>query len=364
MNPVAPIRPGMETLPTRLLQGRRVGLVAHPASLVSDGRHSAQFLRESGVHLTALFGPEHGFFGRGGAGEKIADAAHADWNIPVFSLYGETRAPTPSMMDQVDVMVFDIQSIACRAYTYVSTLRLLMETCSSLGKTLLVADRPDPLMLTPPDGPLLEDSCTSFVGLIPTPFCYGMTMGETALFLRDALHLDNLDLHIAPCPGLSRSQPLHHIYPTWQPTSPAIVTLENALCFPLTVFLEALPMVDHARGTPLAFQCIGSAHADLSDLELPPLPGLQVTPTPYPDKTGRTLQGLHFTITDPRAYRPAAAAFSLVTALEHRLGDRLWDFPGSRPDFYAQLWGTRTPAPPWKTFSPPTDLYPTAPAPA
>ena len=360
MIPLSPIRPGIETLPTSLLQGRRVGLVAHPASILSDGRHSAQFLCESGVHLTALFGPEHGFFGRGGAGEKISDTSHADWNIPIFSLYGETRAPTSAMMDRVDVMVFDIQTIACRAYTYVSTLRLLMETCSSLGKTLLVADRPDPLMLTPPDGPFLDESCASFVGLIPTPFCYGMTMAETALFLREALHLDTLDLHLAPCHGLSRSHTLQQIYPTWHATTPAIVSLENALCFPLTVFLEALPLLDHARGTPLAFQCIGSAHADLSNLELPTFPGLQVTPTTYPDKTGRSLRGLQFTITDPRTYRPAVAAFSLITALENRLGDRLWNFPGSRPDFYAQLWGTRTPVPPWPPFATPV-LYPPLP---
>jgi len=141
MTPSLSIRPGIELLPTGLLQGQRVGLVAHPASRVSDGRHSAQFLRDTGVNLTALFGPEHGFFGRGGAGEIISDTSHADWNIPIFSLYGDTRAPTTAMMDRVDVMVFDIQTIACRAYTYVSTLRLLMETCSSLSKRLIVADR-------------------------------------------------------------------------------------------------------------------------------------------------------------------------------------------------------------------------------
>ena len=357
MIPLAFIRPGIETVPTSLLQGRRVGLVAHPASRVSDGRHSARFLRETDVHLTALFGPEHGFFGRGGAGETIADTSHADWNIPIFSLYGETRAPTSSMMDLVDVMIFDIQTIACRAYTYVSTLRLLMEACSAHGKALIVADRPDPLMLTPPDGPFLDEATASFVGLVPTPFCFGMTMGETALFLRTALHLDDLDLHIAPCSNLSRSQTLQQIYPVWQATSPAIVSLENALCFPLTVFLEALPMIDHARGTPLAFQCIGSAHADLSDLELPPLPGLNVMSTLYPDKTGNQLRGLRFEVIDPRAYRPAAGAFSLLTALEKRLGDRLWNFAGSRPQFHAQLWGTRTPAPPWASFQIPQKLY-------
>ncbi len=351
------IRPGIEALPADWLAGRRVGLVAHSASLASDGRHSAAVLREAGVNLVALFGPEHGFFGRGGAGEKVADAAHADWKIPIFSLYGETRAPTPAMLDLVDVFVFDIQTIACRAYTYVSTLRLLMEACAARGKTLVVADRPDPLMLTPPDGPLLDPACASFVGLVPTPFCYGMTPGETALFLKSALKLDVLDLRVAPCPGLSRALTLAQIYPTWHATSPAIVALENALCFPLTVFFEALPMIDHARGTPLAFQRIGSAHADLSTLDLPPLPGLRVTPCDYPDKRGQTLRGLAFDVVDPAAYRPAAAAHELIATLEKHLGSALWDFPGSRPEFYAQLWGTRTPAPPWPRFEIPRKLY-------
>ena len=351
------IRPGIEAIPPEWLANRRVGLVAHPASLASDGRHSAAVLREAGVNLVALFGPEHGFFGRGGAGEKVADAAHADWKIPIFSLYGETRAPTPAMLDLVDVFVFDIQTIACRAYTYVSTLRLLMEACAARGKTLVVADRPDPLMLTPPDGPLLDPACASFVGLVPTPFCYGLTPGETALFLKSALKLDALDLRVAPCAGLSRALSLAQIYPSWHATSPAIVSLENALCFPLTVFFEALPMIDHARGTPLAFQRIGSAHADLSTLDLPPLPGLRVAPCDYPDKRGQTLRGLAFDVVDPAAYRPAVAAYELIGSLEKKLGPALWQFPGSRPDFYAQLWGTRAPAPPWVGFKIPQRLY-------
>jgi uncharacterized protein YbbC (DUF1343 family) len=347
----------METIPAEWLSNRRVGLVAHPASLAADGRHSAEFLRAAGVNLVALFGPEHGFFGRGGAGEKIADAAHAGWGVPVFSLYGDTRSPTPAMLDLVDVFVFDVQTIACRAYTYVSTLRLLMEACAAHRKTLVVADRPDPLMLTAPDGPLLDPACASFVGLVPTPFCYGMTPGETALFLRKALKLDLLDLRVSPCQGLSRSQSIRQIFPAWHATSPAIVSLENALCFPLTVFFEALPMIDHARGTPLAFQCIGSAHADLSNLELPPLPGLRVSPAEYPDKTGRVLSGLRFAVMDLATYRPAAAAFDLISALEKRLGSTLWGFPGSRPGFYAHLWGTRTPASSWPRFEIPRKLY-------
>jgi len=351
------IRPGIEAIPREWLDGRRIGLVAHPASRTTDGRHAAAFLRDTGANLTALFGPEHGFFGRGGAGEAVADAEHAEWKIPVFSLYGDTRAPAPAMLERVDVVVFDLQTIACRAYTYGSTLRLLMDACALHGKTLVVADRPDPLMLTPPDGPMLEADCASFVGLVPTPFCHGLTPGELALFLQDALGLDVLDLRIAPCPGLSRRRTLADLFPVWRAPSPAIVSPENALCFPLTVFLEALPMIDHARGTPLAFQCIGSRHADVSGLTLAPQPGLAIEPADYPDSSGTLLHGLRFRVTDPAACRPAAAAWALLSALEQLIGPALWAFPGSRPDFYAQLWGTRTPAPPWPPFEIPHRLY-------
>lgn len=364
---VTPPPCGLDALPLEWLEGHRVGLVAHPASRVSDRRHAADFLYESGVNLTALFGPEHGFFGRGGAGEQVEDASHADWGIPIFSLYGETRAPTRTMLDLVDVVVFDLQTIACRAYTYVSTLRLMIEACAAQQKALIVADRPDPLMLGPADGPMLDPDFSSFVGLVPTPFCSGMTLGETAHFLSEELNLTGLDLRIAPCPELSSSQSLEEIFPVWYPPSPAIVSLENALCFPLTVFFEALPMIDHARGTPLAFQNIGSAHTDITTLDMPELPGVKASPSEYPDKTGQLLKGWHFEVTDPAAYQPALGAFRLITALEQHIGPTfakatvgkpaLWDFPGSRPDFYAQLWGTRTPAPPWPEFEGSALLY-------
>lgn len=357
MTPLAPIRPGIESIPRDWLAGRRLGLVAHAASRTVDGRHSAEYLRDGGIDLAAFFGPEHGFFGRGGAGENLTDTRHPEWDIPIFSLYGETRAPTPAMLETVDAVIFDLQTIACRAYTYGSTLRLLMEACATHGKTLIVADRPDPLMCTAPDGPMLEADCASFVGLIPTPFCHGMTPGELALFLREELGFEPLDLRVAPCAGLTRHLPLDHLFPTWHAPSPALVTLENALCFPMTVFLEALPMMDHARGTPLAFQCIGSAQGDVFRLALPPLPGVAVDPCDYPDQTGRRLHGLRFRVTDPAAYRPAAAAFALLTALESHLGPALWTRAGSRPDFYTQLWGSRTPAPPWSTFHIPKRLY-------
>ena len=343
------VLPGIECLPEEWVRGARVGLVAHPASRTADGVHSAEALRRRGVRLTALFGPEHGFFGRGAAGEEVADGRHAEWGIPIHSLYGATRAPTPEMLAEVDVMVFDLQTIACRAYTYGSTLRLLMERCAAAGKRLIVADRPDPLMLTPPDGPMLSPDCESFVGFLPTPFCHGMTPGELAVFLKHALRLDSLDLQVARCEGLSRALSLEEIFPVWHAPSPAIVSLENALCFPLNVFFEALPAVDHARGTPLAFQRTGATAVDLAPLATVLLPGLETAPADYEDSHGIHRRGLRFRVADPRRYHPAQAAWALWSAMAEAFGGwpALWATAGARHEWFDKLWGTRTPAPPW-----------------
>ena len=343
------VRPGIECIPADWLRGARVGLVAHPASRTADGEHAADHLHRRGVRLAALFGPEHGFYGRGGPGEPVDADRHPAWDIPIHSLYGATRAPTPEMLAPLDAVVFDLQTIACRAYTYGSTLRLLMEACAAAGKTLVVADRPDPLMLTPPDGPMLSPDCESFVGFLPTPFCHGKTPGELAVFLKEALHLDTLDLRIARCEGLSRKLELADIFPVWHAPSPAIVSLDNALAFPLNVFFEALPLVDHARGTPLAFLRTGADTLDLARLVLSSSPGLDIAPADYTDAHGALRHGLRYRVTSPRLYRPAHAAWALWTALATALGGwpALWATPGARPDFHAKLWGTHNPAPPW-----------------
>ncbi|MBR3584153.1 MAG: DUF1343 domain-containing protein [Kiritimatiellae bacterium] len=350
-SPISPprVRPGIECIPADWLRGARTGLVAHPASRTADGEHAADHLHRRGVRLAALFGPEHGFYGRGGPGEPVDAARHPDWDIPIHSLYGATRAPTPEMLAPLDAVVFDLQTIACRAYTYGSTLRLLMEACAAAGKTLVVADRPDPLMLTPPDGPMLSADCESFVGFLPTPFCHGMTPGELAAFLKETLGLHALDLRIARCEGLSRGMALEEMFPVWHAPSPAIVSLDNALAFPLNVFFEALPLVDHARGTPLAFLRAGTEAVDLAGLGMPSQPGLEIAPAAYTDAKGEPRRGLRFRVADPRRYRPAQTAWTLWTALAGALGGwpALWATPGARHDFHDKLWGSHAPAPPW-----------------
>lgn len=337
------IRCGIDVLLENIpqdLKSARVGLVAHSASMTSSGLHSAEACFAAGIRPSALFGPEHGFFGAALAGEHVETHMHSTWNIPIFSLYGDTRAPTAAMMDTVDVILFDIQTLACRAYTYVSTLRLVMEACNQYHKKLIVLDRPDALLNTV-DGPLLEPACQSFVGLISTPFCYSYTLGETALFLKTQLELSTLELEIVACQHVVRGIHPETYFPTWHPPSPSIYTLENALCFPITVFFEALPLIDHARGTPNAFCCLSHPHEDifplLSSLSLP---GIALSARTYRDRSGNKRNGVHIDIVNPLAYQPAAAAFAILQKLQRHFGRALWEAPETRPGFFDQLWGT------------------------
>lgn len=352
-----PVRPGIEALPPDpLRRATRIGLVAHPASLTSAGIHSADYLlHDLHLPLAALFGPEHGFFGRAAAGETVVSGLHPRWNLPIHSLYGATRAPTDAMLAGLDLLIFDLQTLACRAYTYVSTLRLVMEACAARRIPLVVADRSDPLMLTPPDGPMLQPAHSSFVALVPTPFHYGLTIGEIARYLKAALPLPDLELHVAPVQGLSRrppdgTTPLRHLqtlFPAPFPCpSPAIQSLQSALCFPAMVFLEALPHLSHARASSYAFQYLSAPDHDLfRELPplLPPLPGIELTPTQDP-ATSRP--GLHIAVTDPVRYRPAATVRALLRALETiYAADGLWHTPGARPEWLLKLWGAPIDAP-------------------
>ena len=204
-----------------LLKGKRIGLVSHMAALDGRGMGSAErVMGERGCRLTALLGPEHGFLGCAGAGETLGNRRHPVLRVPIYSLYGETRRPTAAMLRNVDVLLFDMQDIGTRCYTYVATLRHVMEAAAEFGKGVLVADRPIPLPMVV-DGPMPDAGLMSFVASIPAPMVYGMTPGETALWLRRRLGLD-LDLHVAPMRGYRRENRRAPDWPPWVPPSPGI----------------------------------------------------------------------------------------------------------------------------------------------
>ena len=343
---------GIDTLIRRRLdwiRGRKVGLVAHPASVGADGTSSAELLVRENVQLTALFGPEHGFAGRGGAGEWIGNEIHPEFRIPIHSLYGETRKPTAEMLSAVDVLIFDLQDLGARPYTFVSTLRYVLEAAAELGKAVIVTDRPSPLAATV-DGPMLDPAFESFVGCVRTPVVYGMTPGEAAQWLKNDLRL-RLDLRTALMENYHREAQRPAGWPAWIPPSPAIRSWECGLCFPITVFFEALPAYDHGRGTATPFQLLGAPELDagtlIDILAVADLPGIRFTPEPYVAGSGahqgHALKGIRITVTDPSLFKPVRTGVALVAALQELDGpEKLWGFPGARPDFFDKLMGTDT----------------------
>ncbi len=329
---------GIDVLAGRrqVLPGRRIGLVAHPASVDRAGAHTALRLREAcGKRLAALYGPEHGFHGRGGAGEDIADARHAAWKIPIYSLYGDHRKPTPDMLAGVDAVVFDMQDIAVRCYTFVTTLRYVMEACAEQGKALVVCDRPVPLPNVV-DGPLPAPEFSSFVAGVPMPLVYGMTPGEAARFLQRALKLE-LDLTVVALRGYHR-EPERGPWGPWISPSPGIRYWETAWTYPLTVFTEALSALGCGRGGPEPFQVLTApfieADALARRLQALRLPGLRFVPCWNPQP------GVRLQVTRPDALRPVEAVLHLLSVLQARYGhEQVWQAPGTRPGWFDQLMG-------------------------
>ena len=322
------------------LRGCRVGLVAHPASVDRAGVHAAWVLRRVlGRKLVALYGPEHGFFGRGGAGEEIADARHPALDLPIHSLYGNHRKPTAEMLAGVDALVLDLQDIAVRCYTFVTTLRYVMEACAEQGKKLVVCDRPVPLPNVV-DGPLPVPALESFVAGVPMPLVYGMTPGEAARFLQRALKLD-LDLCVIPLRGYRRESRRGDWGP-WISPSPGIRYWETAWTYPITVFTEALTALDCGRGGTEPFQVLTAPFFEAEPLaralNAKRLPGLRAVPysNRYP--------GVRLHVTDPDALRPCASALRILGVIQKRYGaDRLWKAEGTRLEWFDKLMGTDQP---------------------
>jgi len=345
--------PGIDTLLSRhrdWLHTGRVAAIVHPASRTADGTWTPDRLHhDPEIHLTSLMGPEHGIEGTAAAGEEVAHGRHVRLDVPVWSLYGDTRTPTDAMLNDVDTVLFDLQDISVRCYTYGSTLHGVMKACDKLGKTLIVTDRPSPLMQVV-DGPMLEPAFQSFVADIPTPLVYGMTSGELAHFLR-RVEFPELDLRIAPCDDLSRETFTPCDISTWVPPSPAIRSQECACCFPATVFVEGIPAIDTARTREQAFQVLASPWMDAQQVSLHlqarHLPGVDFTPITYTADgkpySEQQVHGLKMEVLDLATYRPAATMIHILEVLQTLHGmDTLWNSSDVRPEWFDKLMGTST----------------------
>lgn len=331
------------------LKGKRVGLLSHQAALTADGSTSAQLLRRAlGKRLTALYGPEHGFFGQAVAGEHTHTRFHPDWFIPVYSLYGEHRKPAPAMLSDVDVVVCDLQDLGVRCYTYLATLRHMLEACAEADVEVIVADRPIPLPHAV-DGPMADPHFASFVAPCPLPFVYGMTPAESARWMQDALGL-KVRLETVPMEGWRREDAAWDgTRPAFMPPSPGIKTWESAMTYAATVFSEALPGIDCGRGTNLAFRVLGApwlrAESFCAFLAQKRPAGVAFHPYRYVAgagaHAGKELDGIRLTVTDPARFRPAEVSMILLRAFAEVYGPaRVWRHKGVRPEWFDKLYGT------------------------
>ncbi len=296
-----------------------------------------------GDRMSALFSPEHGWFGLAAAGEKTEGAIHPYWRIPVHSLYGETRKPTPEMLDGLSRLVVDLQDIGVRCYTYLATLKLVLEAATDAGLPVTVLDRPIPLGGIV-DGPGRTMEFASFVAPLDIPLCHGMTPGECAKYIVREQRLD-LDLTVIKMKGWSHSS--RNPWPNFVPPSPAIRSWDSAALYPTTVFTEAYPALDCDRDGPLAFRVLGApwieAAALLDDFsELLPSCGMGARPIKYRPVGGRyagmLLDGLLFSIEQPDAFYPVTAGALVFASLwrRHRNDLRV----DARPEWMDKLTGS------------------------
>jgi len=242
------------------LKGASVGLITNHTGVTRHLASAIDPLREAGVDLRALFGPEHGVRGDAQDGQTIGHTVDPRSGIPVYSLYGETKRPTPQMLEGLDALVYDIQDVGVRFYTYIYTMAYCLEAAGKLGLKFIVLDRPDPITGTKVEGAPIEPEITSFVGDYGLPFRYGLTIGELARCLNDTQGW-GADLEVIAMRGWRRDLWFDETGIPWVMPSPNLPTLETAVVYPGTVLFEGTN-VSEGRGTTRPFEIIGAPWID------------------------------------------------------------------------------------------------------
>ncbi len=311
-----------------LLRGRRVGLLAHAASVTADGRHAVDVLRGAGVDLRRLFSPEHGPRGRAAAGEEVASGTDATTGLPLVSLYGEKDKPTAADLEDLDVLVADLQDAGVRFYTFVSTLLLCLEAAAEAGIELCVLDRPNPLGGELVEGPERQAGFPlSLVSRAPGPLVHGLTPGEMARYV-NARRPEPARVTVVPMTGWARPMTWVETGRPWVSPSPNLRSAEAALVYPGTCLLEATNLSE-GRGTESPFLLFGAPWLRPGPLaEDLAAPGLAFEPTsftpvgsaaaPRPKHLGTTCPGLRVRVTEARAVRPYAFGLHLLAALRRQ----------------------------------------------
>lgn len=309
----AQVKPGVEVLRDNNfegLRGKRVGLITNPSGVDNQLKSTVDILAEApGVELVALYAPEHGVRGDFHAGDKVENAVDSATGIPVYSIYGKYRKPSPEMLKDIDVMVYDIQDNGCRSFTFISTMGLAMEACAELGKEFMVLDRPNPINGNKIEGNLTEPDCVSFVSQFPIPYLYGLTPGELANYLNEESILKNgakVDLTVVPMEGYNRSMDFRATGMPWVLPSPHMPVPESAIYYPVSGILGELYAISIGVGYTEPFKLFAADWIDAEKLcarlKARNIPGMMFRPIHirpfYSTGQGKNYEGVEVYVTD------------------------------------------------------------------
>lgn len=355
----APVKLGIEVLLQNhmdLIRGKRVGLITNPSGLDSHLRSDVELLRsQPDVKLVALYGPEHGVRGNAQAGQYVPFYFDKDYGLPVFSLYGQSEKPPPDMLTNIDeymrsfdtqhtgkspeagtlggidVMVFDMQDVGTRVYTFVATMAYAMQACAQAGIPFIVLDRPNPINGVAMEGPILEyPQHSSFIGLYPIPLRHGMTIGELARLFNAKFLPKKADLTVVPMENWHRDEWFDETSLPWVLPSPNMPTLDTATVYPGQVLIEGTNLSE-GRGTTRPFEIFGAPWIDgfalakkLNDQCLPGVTFREMWFTPTFSKfQGQVCGGCQLHVTDRNAYHPIATTLHILAVIKQLYGDKL-----------------------------------------
>ncbi len=317
---------GLEQLvasPPAYLEGQRIGLLCNAASVDSHLKHARHLLYERfGDQLTCLFSPQHGLFAE--KQDNMIESDHRydpSLNIPVISLYSETRMPTKQMFEAIDALLIDLQDVGTRVYTFIYTMSYCMEAARLYGKKVVVLDRPNPIGGEAVEGNVLDGFWRSFVGRYPIPMRHGLTIGELARLFNTAFNI-NCDLEVIPLTGWRRDIYFQHTDLPWVAPSPNMPTPVTAMVYPGQVIWEGTN-VSEARGTTQPFEIFGAPYIDtkriLGKLNMDLLPGIVLRPLEFEPTAnkwqGQRCHGFQIHVTDPGRYRPYRTSLALLQAI-------------------------------------------------
>jgi uncharacterized protein YbbC (DUF1343 family) len=332
----AKVQTGIEVLRAdgfKLLEGKRVGLTTNPTGVDSQLKSTIDILWEAeNVNLVALYGPEHGVRGNVHAGDVVDNEVDKKTGLKMYSLYGKTKKPNKEMMDEIDVMVYDIQDNGCRSYTYISTMGMLMEACIEHNKELVILDRPNPLGGEKIEGCLVEDGYISFVSQFKIPYLYGQTPGELALYLNATDYENKCKLTVVEMKGWKRDMTWDETGLEWIVASPHVPHGQSAVFYPVTGIFGEFGYISIGVGYTLPFEIMGapwiSADTLAEAMNALNLPGIEFRPIYYKPYystfKGELCQGVQIHILDYKVARLSEVQFLVVQELMRLWPEKDW----------------------------------------